>query len=373
MTLFAPCLASFMLTAVLTPIVIYLATLFGCVDSPGERRLHSKVTPRGGGLAFFAGVLPMVLQQNGGRTLAWYLVGSALLVGLGMVDDLRPLGWKSKFSVMFLAATVVIFGGQVCVLRLGLYGALGQVELGWFAIPFTYLSIIGIVNAINLLDGLNGLAGGVSLLAFLFMGLAALASGNLPLAAVCFSFVGALGAFLLYNFPHAKIFMGDTGSLFLGFSLAVTAIMLTQGPRARVDPLFPVLLLLTPIFDTVRVLSVRLSQGKNPFKADNLHLHYLMVLNRISPVRATLLFWMVTTLLGAVALYLTSKSSTAYLMVVLYASSVLGLFAWSLSQGAGEPAASHPRTPAAGLLEADAAALSDMKLAGSPLGAEERM
>jgi hypothetical protein len=164
------------------------------------------------------------------------------------------------------------------------------------------------------------------------MGIAALLTGNIMVAVICFSFVGALGAFLIYNFPNARIFMGDTGSLFLGFSLSITAVLLTQDAASSVDSMFPVLVLLIPIFDTLRVLVVRLMNGKNPFQADRLHLHFLIVQNNISPVNVSLLFWALTATFGSIGLCLTNCSTTSYLNVVLLASLLLSLSAVILEQ-----------------------------------------
>ncbi|GLI39383.1 FKBP-type peptidyl-prolyl cis-trans isomerase [Geobacter hydrogenophilus] len=333
MRLVIPCITSFLITAVLTPFVIRIATACRCVDVPGERRLHRRPTPRWGGAAFFAGVLPFLFVESHGGELASFIAASFILVGMGMVDDRSSLDWKMKFAVMAAAATIVIFGGNVTINHIGVFGSLGKLDLGMLSIPFTYIGIIGITNAINLLDGLDGLAGGVSLLGFLFMGIAALLAGNVPVAVICFAYVGALGAFLLFNFPNARIFMGDTGSLFLGFSLAFVAVLLTQGAKDSVDSMFPVLVLLIPIFDTLRVLLVRLLKKRNPFRADNLHLHYLMVRRNIAPVNVTLLFWAVTALFGSIALLLTDRPSASYLSVVLYAASFLSLIAATLTQG----------------------------------------
>ncbi len=332
MKFIVPCLVSFLLTAVLTPLVMRLAKRYNCLDVPDERRRHKKTTPRWGGVAFFAGVLPVLYFVNGGGALTSYIVASFLLVGIGVIDDRKGLGWKVKMSVMAAAATLVIFGGNVVVHQIGSFGSLGRVELGWLAIPFTYFCIIGVTNAINLLDGLDGLAGGVSLLAFLFMGIAAVLAGNIPMALVCFALVGALGAFLLYNFPDARIFMGDSGSIFLGFSLALMAVLLTQDASAPVEPLFPVLVLLLPIFDTLRVLTVRLLNRKNPFQGDNLHLHYRLVQNNLSPACAVLLLWSVTAIFGGIALILMDKTSAFYLVVMLNAALFLSLFAAMLTQ-----------------------------------------
>ena len=326
------CLVSFLLTAIITPLIIRIATACKCVDVPGDRRVHAKTTPRWGGLAFFAGVLPVLFFVKAGSALSWALAASLLLVGIGIVDDLRELGWKTKLIGTVAAATLVIFGAHTAIHQIGVYGA----NVGWLSIPLTYVGIIGVTNAINLLDGLNGLAGGVSLLAFLFMGIAALFAGNVLVALVCFAFVGALGGFLLYNFPQAKIFMGDSGSIFLGFSLSLMAVLLTQSPGSPVNPLFPVLVLLLPIFDTLRVLFVRLVSGKNPFHADNLHLHYL-ILQKLSPLNAVLLLWSATAIAGGTALLMLGMSSAPYLSAVLYGSLVLAGLAGALTRrGTGQ-------------------------------------
>jgi UDP-GlcNAc:undecaprenyl-phosphate GlcNAc-1-phosphate transferase len=329
-----PCIASFILTSGMTPVVIRLATKCNCLDIPGGRRQHLKATPLWGGTAFFVGVLPLLLNENGNGALTHYIAASLILIVMGMIDDRISLGWKQKFAVMAAASTIVIFGSDTVIHHIGIYGTLGRVDLGWFSIPFTYLSIIGITNAINLIDGLDGLAGGVSLLGFLFMGIAALLAGNIPLAVICFAFVGALAAFLLFNFPKARIFMGDSGSLFLGFSLAIIAVKLTQSSTSSVNALFPALVLLIPIFDTLRVLIVRLLNGKNPFRADSLHLHYLLVQKNVTPVNVTLLLWMLTAVFGSIALTLSMKTSESYIAVVLGASSLLSLWATGLTRNA---------------------------------------
>jgi UDP-GlcNAc:undecaprenyl-phosphate GlcNAc-1-phosphate transferase len=336
-----PFLVSFLITASLTPLVIRVANNCNCLDLPGERRLHSKPTPLWGGIAFFIGVLPFLAIDNS-NSFASYIVASLLLVGIGIIDDLKSLGWKTKLIGMVAAATIVIFNEDIVIRHIGGFNSVKNIELGQLSIPFTYLCIIGITNAINLLDGLNGLAGGVSLLGFLFMGIAAVISGNLAIALICFAFVGALAAFLFFNFPHAKVFMGDTGSLFLGFSLALVALHLTQKTDASINPFFPVLVLLIPIFDTLRVLIVRLINGKNPFKGDNLHLHYLMVQKNSSAPYTVLIFWFATIAFGLVALTLMTNTSEAYLVVVLEAALLMGFLSASLSKPAiTQPTSSH--------------------------------
>src|SRR5271157_2934509 len=315
-------------TLALLPITIHLARKWNCLDEPGGRRIHCEPTPRWGGVAFFLGILPIFYFIGLGRAFFSYLAASFLLVLIGSVDDHRELGFTTKFLAMLAAITTVIFGGGLQIQQIGTYGSIGIVKLGVLAIPFTYLCIIGVTNSVNLIDGLNGLAGGLAFFASLFIGVAAYISRNFELAAVCMGFTGALAGFLLHNFgAQASIFMGDSGSLFLGFSLSVFSILLTQDPRFHVEPLFPVLVLLIPIFDTLRVMGTRLFNGRSPFKADTSHLHHLL-LNRGLPVTgiATLL-WSLTLIQGVTAVLLIKRTSMPYLMVVLGTSLLFSVFA----------------------------------------------
>jgi len=317
----------FLLTLALLPVIIHLARKWNCIDEPGGRRVHEEPTPRWGGLAFFGGILPLFYFIPLDRAYFSYLAASFLLVVMGGIDDRRSVGLPVKLFTMLLAITTVVFGGDLVIKQLGTYGHMGLVKLGIVAIPFTYLCIIGVTNSINLIDGLNGLAGGLSLLGSLFIGMAAYLSRNFELAGVCMGFTGALAGFLLYNFgTKASIFMGDSGSLFLGFSLSVFSIMLTQNPRFHVEPMFPVLVLLVPIFDTLRVMGTRLFSGKNPFKADTTHLHHLLLARGFPVTGIVTMLWSLTLVLGMAAVLLIHRTSMPYLMAVLGASLVFSVF-----------------------------------------------
>ena len=321
----------FGLTLALLPITIHLARKWNCVDEPGGRRIHCEPTPRWGGIAFFLGILPLFYFIGLGRAFFSYLAASFLLVIIGGIDDRRELGFSTKFFAMLAAITTVIFGGGIQIHQIGTYGSMGLVKLGILAIPFTYLCIIGVTNSINLIDGLNGLAGGLSFFASLFIGVAAYLSRNFELAGICIGFTGALAGFLLYNFgTQASIFMGDSGSLFLGFSLSVFSILLTQDPKFHVEPLFPVLVLLIPIFDTLRVMGTRLFNGRSPFKADTTHLHHLLLSRGLPVTGIATLLWSLTLTLGITAVLLIKRTSMPYLMVVLGTSVLFSIFANSL-------------------------------------------
>jgi UDP-GlcNAc:undecaprenyl-phosphate GlcNAc-1-phosphate transferase len=324
------------LTLLMTPSVIWLAGKYGCIDQPGGRRVHCEPTPRWGGLAFFAGVLPIFFFIHLDNRLVSYLAASFLLVAVGAIDDWKQLGFTVKLLAVLAATTIVVLGGDLVVQNIGTYGSFGEMRLGVMAIPFTYLCIVGVTNAVNLIDGLNGLAGGISFIASLFMAVVAYLSGNHLLAGLCLAFAGAVGAFLRYNMlTRAHIFMGDSGSLFLGFSLSVFSVMLTQDPRHHVEAMFPMLVLLVPIFDTLRVMGLRAFSGKNPFEADTNHLHHLLLKAGFSPKKSVILLWSLTAALGLAATLIHFRgTSTPYLIVVLTGSIFLSLFADSLGKRA---------------------------------------
>jgi UDP-GlcNAc:undecaprenyl-phosphate GlcNAc-1-phosphate transferase len=341
-------IAAFALTAGLTPLVIAIAKRCHCYDIPGKRRFHRVKTPRWGGIAFFLGLAPVLFVLGGGdRRMISFLAGALVLVVTGVVDDRRSLGWKGKMSAIAAATSIVVFGGGLAVHRLADLGTAGMLELGALSIPFTYFGVIGVTNAMNMIDGLNGLSAGISLLAFLFFGIAAAIVGNAMLAGMSFAFCGAMAGFLLYNFPRARIFMGDSGSMFLGFSLAVGAILLTQDPRHPVDPFFPFFVLVLPIFDAVRIMTVRISKGRSPFKADKGHLHHLIHRNKTSTVQTVVLLWTMTGLAGIGALLLLRNASGPFIAAASAAMIGIGMLAQALTKrpavrSAGGGARPHP-------------------------------
>lgn len=319
------------LTLVITPVIMSIANRFNCIDTPGKRRFHENPTPRWGGLAFFIGILPIFFFLDVDKRIVSYITAAVVLIILGGMDDRKHLGWRIKFLGIIVATSIIIFGGKIAIDYIGAFGSYGMVKLGVLSVPFTYVCVVGVTNAINLIDGLNGLACGISLIAFLFIGIAAYLSGDYVLCAISLAFVGALLGFLRYNFPKARIFMGDSGSLFLGFSLAVFSIVLTQNERYRVEPMFPVMLLLIPIFDALRVMTVRVFSLKNPFKADKTHLHHLMVRRNISSRNTVVFIWGLTIVFGVMALLLIRKTSSWYLVLSLLIGLMLSIFAESLT------------------------------------------
>ena len=289
--------------------------------------------PALGRTGLFSGLLPIFLLLDVDQGLISYLAASFLLVALGAIDDWKPLGFSTKLLGILAAITIVIFSGGIVIRHIGTYGSFGTVYLGVLAIPFTYLAIVGVTNAINLVDGLNGLAGGISFLASLILGIAAYISGGITHSRACVSVsrVPWVRSYATTCSPAPGSFMGDSGSLFLGFSLSVFSIMLTQEPRYHIEPMLPVMVLFIPIFDTLRVMGTRAFAGKNPFKADMNHLHHLLVKAGCSQRKSVIFLWSLSGFFGLAALALISRgTSMPYLAVVLGAAFVVNMFADSL-------------------------------------------
>ncbi|WP_085994088.1 glycosyltransferase family 4 protein, partial [Oceanobacillus senegalensis] len=240
---------TFMATLVITPFVIKFAIKVGAVDKPNNRKVHTKLMPRLGGLAIYSGFLIGVLAFFPDVLKYWpVLVGGLIIVITGIIDDMKELSAKMKLGGQLLAALITVLGGikiEFITLPAG-----NIVEFGYFAIPLTILWIVAITNAINLIDGLDGLAAGVSSIVLLTFSGLAISMGNPTVALLGFMMLGSTLGFLKYNFNPAKIFMGDTGSLFLGYMISSLAVMGLFKNVAVFSLIVPIIILGVPILDT---------------------------------------------------------------------------------------------------------------------------
>jgi UDP-GlcNAc:undecaprenyl-phosphate GlcNAc-1-phosphate transferase len=308
------------------PLVIQLANDRGIIAYPGRRHIHTEPTPKFGGVAIAASVLlasPFVFSLE--KTVGSYLAACALILILGIIDDVRGTTWKIKLLFSITATMIVVLGTGVYFENLGNLIGLGEVHLSLWGIPFTLFSFFGIMNSINLIDGLNGLASGVSSIAFLAFAVFAAASGNSTVLYLSLANLGATIGFFKYNFPGARIFMGDSGSMFLGFSLAVMAMLLTQG-KGSIDPMVPVVVLGIPMFDAVRILVIRIRNGKHPFRADKTHLHHLILRSGISQQRVVLILWMLSALMASLAFVLYRFESWLMVCVFFIIIAIISVF-----------------------------------------------
>lgn len=246
------------------------------LDQPDHRKTHVRPRPRLGGVAIFIAFLfALLLFDAIDRQVRGILAGALVLFVTGFVDDLYGLSPRHKFLGEIVGCLVTIVISGLYIGQLGNLFGTGTIQLPmWAGVPFTVFAVVGVVNAINLLDGLDGLAGGFSALALGAFLLLAMEVGNAPVMTLCAALMGGLFGFLRYNAYPARIFMGDAGSLTLGFLLGFLAVFLTQQPAAGVQPVIPFILLGLPIIDTVRVMGERLLQGGHPFRPDRTHVHH---------------------------------------------------------------------------------------------------
>lgn len=261
---------------IMVPILRRWALDRDLVDRPDERKVHTGAVPRLGGIAIFMAFLfATLIYADLTQTIRGALVGSLVVFFTGLVDDFYKITPRSKLLGEISGVAIAIIVGGAYITRLGNLFGTGEIVLPfWLSVPFTIFAIVGVINAINLIDGLDGLAGGISVIALVAFFMLGMLDGNASVMVLCAALLGAVFGFLKYNFYPARIFMGDAGSLTLGFILAFVAVMLTQSPRSMVSPAIPVLVLGLPIIDTVWVMTRRYLQGTSPLAPDKTHVHH---------------------------------------------------------------------------------------------------
>lgn len=293
-----------LLTYSLTPPVRVLAFIIGAVDVPtDERRMHMKPTPRIGGLAIFGGfAVSAVVFAKISPALFAVLIGGLIMVILGIFDDIYNLKPLIKLAAQIAAAGVAVYFGIV-IDHITLLGKL--IEFGAFSIPITVLWIVGLTNAINLLDGLDGLACGVSAIISLSMFGVVLIHGDYTSALLTALLAASCIGFLPFNTNPARIFMGDTGSQFLGYALAVISVQGVFKLHAVLSFVAPFMIFALPLADTLFAIFRRIRNGESPFSADRKHLHHKLVDMGFTQREAVRILYSVCGILGLVAITFT--------------------------------------------------------------------
>jgi UDP-GlcNAc:undecaprenyl-phosphate GlcNAc-1-phosphate transferase len=286
----------------LTPAVGGMARLLGVVDEPGARRMNRKAVPRLGGLALFFGIfVPALAFLPFGRETKGLLLGAAVATLVGAIDDFRGLGWWEKLGGQIAAAAIPTgFGIWVHRFTFPIVGVHALPE--WVGVPLTVLWIVAIMNMVNFLDGLDGLAAGVCAISGFTFCLIALSLGRAEPAILAAVVFGACLGFLRHNFYPARIFMGDSGALLLGFTLGALAIQGLLKTAAVATLLFPLLVLAVPIIDTSFVVAKRLKYRQPVYAADRYHLHHRFMNIGFSQPRAALYMWSWCAVLAGAAL-----------------------------------------------------------------------
>ncbi len=306
----------------LTPPVKILAERVGAIDVPlDDRRMHKTPIPRMGGLAIFLAffLTSLLFLHPLDRGMQSVLLALVVIVILGVLDDIYNLHPGLKLAVQIGAACIVIFYGGIRIDHITnpFGGVKSFFALGVFEIPVTLLWIVAITNAVNFIDGLDGLACGVSCITSINMLVIALLVAEPKVALIMAALAGACLGFLPYNFNPAKIFMGDTGSTFLGFLLASVSIQGLFKAYAVVSVAVPFLLLGLPIFDIVSSVIRRLAHGKNPMQGDRGHFHHRLIDMGLSQKQSVAVAYLLTAVMGLATVLLTSTGAMKTVMVVL--------------------------------------------------------
>lgn len=297
-------LTAYFSTLFILPKIANIALRIGLVDEPNNRKVHKMPRPLVGGIgivisATFSNLLFISIEG-----LRGFFLGLALLLLVGFLDDYREINLRQKFLAQIAATALLIYFSKVCLRSFGDLFGLGDIDISGNELlvwSVTVFCVVGVINAINMMDGLDGLAGGVSFLAFLAFAIHSALIGNKQLMLLNLSLAGAVLGFLKFNWSPSTLFMGDAGSLCLGFSLSFMALALTQGSGNRVSPVVPLLVLAVPITDTIVVMVRRVFRGGSPFKADQIHLHHILLrfgLGRVETVKFILLLCILLCLLS---------------------------------------------------------------------------
>ena len=323
----------------LTPQVRRFALRFRIIERPHPRKTHRRIVTSLGGVAIYAGfvlsllVASFVLFVNPHSSfsleLMGLLAGGSMIVVLGLVDDIKGIKAPAKVGWQIAAALVtsIFFGIKIVYVDVPFFGV---VWLRAYSVPLTILWVVGLTNALNWIDGLDGLAAGIASIACVSLLVVSWRGGNLVSVVVLIALLGATLGFLRYNFYPAKVFMGDTGSNFLGFVLANVAIMGGLKSAAALSLMVPILILGVPIFDTMFAVWRRVGLKKSPIRPDMDHFHFRLVKLGLTHRQAVLVIYVISAVMGGCAILLAQNPTLTSLAVVVFVIGVLGIAALRL-------------------------------------------
>ncbi|MFA7411904.1 MAG: MraY family glycosyltransferase [Tissierellaceae bacterium] len=321
-------LASVVLSLILTPIVRKFAIKVGAVDVPkDERRVHKEPMPLMGGLAiFFSVIIVILIFLPLDKEIVSIIFGATVIVMGGIIDDLKELRPRYKFMFQILAGLILLFGGvKVNFVTNPFSNRASLLDLRWLSLPITLFWVVGITNTLNFIDGLDGLSAGVAMISSLSLMVVASKFGYGNVILMSAAIAGACLGFLPFNFNPAKIFMGDTGALFLGFMLAAITIEGVMKSVATIAIVAPILILSVPIFDTTFAIFRRIINGQSIASADRGHLHHRLLNKGLSQKKAVLILYGISAVFGTFAVLVSQANSrqAVYLSLGLLVASVL--------------------------------------------------
>ena len=312
-------------TMLLIPPVMKWADKIGAIDIPDARKVHTQAIPRVGGIAMVAGsVISILLLAELDQQVLAILAGFLVIWGFGLWDDKCDLNYKVKFLGQLLAVVIVVTWGDVIVRT---FPFIDDHIPDYLAIPLTIFALVGITNAINLSDGLDGLAGGTSLITISIIALLAYDAGGEMVVLISMAVAGSILGFLRHNTYPARLFMGDTGSQFLGFSLGVMVIVLSQSVNSAMSPVIPLLILGLPILDTFAVMIQRLYERRSPFSPDKNHIHHKLLALGLGHYEAVFAIYLLQSTFVAVAYFMLYESDLILSVIyVVLSAFVIGIF-----------------------------------------------
>lgn len=342
--------ASFALALSLTALAIRVAPRMGFVDRPGGHKSHHAPTPYGGGTAIFLSVVvPVAALLIGAYALppqtisGWFgdsamayaggvqlrlkmalvvMAGGLILHGMGLIDDVRPLGPYVKLLVLVSIGAALAMIGDIRLAQFAGYGPSVALTIVWFVV---------ITNAFNFLDNMDGLSAGVAMICMAFLAICGVLAGQVFVPLLACMFVGATAGFLAFNFPPARIFMGDAGSLFCGYMLVVVSILTTyyEGGRASSPAavVMPLVILAVPLYDFVSVIFIRISEGRNPMRGDQRHFSHRLVDRGLTRRFAVMTIYLATATTGLAATLLPNASAAQTVTIAAMVLMVLAIVA----------------------------------------------
>lgn len=308
-------------TALLFPMIKWISYHVGALDYPNERKVHKKPMPVMGGLMIYLGFLfgYMLFAPQSTQMLA-ILIASFIVVITGILDVIKPLRAREKLVGQVVAALIIVFYGKILLNDISFFGY--YFDFGWLAYPITIVFIVAVMNCINLIDGLDGLADGISMIFFITIGVLAFIMHNLGSLEITIAFImiGACLGFLIFNFNPAKIFMGEIGSMFLGFMIAVVCLLGFKAVTLT-SLVVPMLILAIPILDTLFAILRRIIHHKPIYEADRQHLHHQLLNKKFSQKTTVLIIYAVSILFSSASVFYVLKDrkigAIIYIILVL--------------------------------------------------------
>lgn len=335
---FATALIAFVTTFFLILVLQPLASQVGLVDRPCERKRHHGEVPLIGGIAICLGII--TTQLLGSNSMGWddyvIIAAATLLLFMGIADDYYDLGPKRRLIGQAAAALVVIYGADILLRDFGDLLFTGNIALGFLAVPLTIFCFVGVINATNMVDGLDGLAGGLALVAILALMYLNASAGNAHQALLVHT-AGATAGFLILNarspfLARAKIFMGDSGSMFLGCAIAALLIDLSQGPNRVLAPVTALWIFAIPLMDTVRLMGGRMLRGTSPFTPGRDHLHHILLRSGLSVTQTVAAIVAAAALLAGVGITAQTFGVPEGAMFVAFLS-LFAFYTWAITRG----------------------------------------